>query len=231
MDNESQRASLQCWFTCQIVKVQASCQSGSIPAQSKNRWFEIAGYLVRTDTQQCSLIWSFFLNIPFSISNICSKYSSALNNCHLLNNSDCQSPILPPILLSFPISYPGSFFALTSLLSSTWHHPLPLPLLCLICSLASPPTLSTLDQLDKGGSLQLRSPLLPSSPPSSPYSQKPSHKTKERVKHSKLKINKIYQWEYVIKIPWLTPKPPNLWQHYAPTERGLVDLFAVVLGV
>ena len=165
MDNESQRASLQCWFTCQIVKVQASCQSDFIPAQSKNRWFEIAGYLVRTDTQQCSLIWGFFLNIPFSISNICSKYSSALNNCHLLNNSDCQSPILPPILLSFPISYPGSLFALTSLLSSTWHHPSSLPLLCLICSLASPPTLSTLDQLDKGGSLQLRR---PSSPPPLP---------------------------------------------------------------
>ena len=93
---------------------------------------------------------SLFLNISLSI--------QCLFLCTvqlLLLKADCQSFILLRVFSSFPTSCPGNLFALTSFLSSKRHHCLlartAAALLDLVCSLASPPTLSTLDQLDTGG--------------------------------------------------------------------------------
>ena len=105
--------------------------------QSKNSWFEIARYLVRTDTTVLPSL-EFLFKYLF-LNPQCCLFQIFLCTEQLLlpkaeDNSDCQSSILLPLLLTFTILCPGNLFALTSFIPSARHHPSFLLLLCWIWS-------------------------------------------------------------------------------------------------
>ena len=131
--------------------------------------------------------------------------------------------------------YGSCFQGISSPVSTFLRQDIILPLLSGI----APYSLYT-GSAGQGGSLQLRSPLLPSSPPSFllPHTlrriltrQNATTVQKNGLEIQNIKLTKITSGNMPSRFFDWHPLSPNFQQHYAPTERSLVDLFPVVLVV